>query len=74
MADTTINQKVKKKQSDFIDVERLIPRLLNAWPLYIISMLIALAVAYYLNNWRLNKIYTANTTFKKLIALCQRAL
>lgn len=64
MADTTINQKVKKKQSDFIDVERLIPRLLNAWPLYIISMLIALAVAYYLNNWRLNKIYTANTTFK----------
>lgn len=64
MANTTNNQKSKKKQSDFIDVERLIPRLLNEWPLYIISMLIALAVAYYLNNWKLNKIYSANTTFK----------
>ena len=56
--------KNKKRQADFIDIERLIPRLINAWPLYIVSVLIALAVAFYLNNWKLNRIYTANTTFK----------
>ena len=64
MTNNNIEQKNKKRQSDFIDIERLIPRILNAWPLYIISMLIALSVALYLNNWKLNKIYSANTTFK----------
>ncbi|MEG0696897.1 MAG: capsular biosynthesis protein, partial [Algoriella sp.] len=64
MANNNIEQKTKKRQSDFIDIERLIPRILNAWPLYIISILIALSVAFYLNNWKLNKIYSANTTFK----------
>jgi len=56
--------KSKKNKSEFLDIERLIPRLINSWPLYIISILIALSIAFYLNNWKLNKIYSANTTFK----------
>ena len=58
------NQKKSKKSSDFIDIERLIPRLLNAWYLYVICALIALGIAYYLNNYKFNKIYSASTTFK----------
>lgn len=37
---------------------------MRAWPYYIISVLFALAIGYYLNNWKFNKIYSATTTFK----------
>ena len=38
--------KSKKNKSEFLDIERLIPRLINSWPLYIISILIALSIAF----------------------------
>ena len=64
MTELNNNKSKGKKTSDFIDVERLIPRILNAWYLYIICILIALGIAYYLNNYKFNKIYSASTTFK----------
>ena len=35
----------KKKSVDLIDFERLLPRLLYAWPLYVISIIICLLIA-----------------------------
>ena len=54
----------KKSQPLPIDFERLIPRFINHWPLFIISVVVALSIAYYLNNWHFSNVYQSSATFR----------
>ena len=58
------NTNKKSRKGDIIDLDRLLPRLVSFWPFYVISVLICLGIAYYINTWKLDKIYGASTTFK----------
>lgn len=54
----------KKAQALPLDFERLIPRLINHWPLFVISVLITLSIAFYLNNWYYSNVYQSAATFR----------
>ena len=58
------SQKDKKISPLAFDFERLIPRLINHWPMFILSVGIALGIAFYLNSWYFNNIYSTSATFR----------
>lgn len=58
------SQKVNKVSPLAFDFERLIPRIINHWPLFILSVGFALGVAFYLNSWYFKNIYKTSATFR----------
>src|SRR5690554_4582653 len=60
---STSNQQSKKNTAFFFEIDRFIPRLLRNWPLYVLSLLFAIFIATYINNWHLDRIYVAESTF-----------
>lgn len=60
----TVIKNSQKTQALPLDFERLIPRLINHWPLFVASILLALGIAYYLNNWHFSNVYQSSATFR----------
>src|SRR5690606_30056721 len=57
----TSNQ--KRNTPFFFEIDRFIPRLLRNWLIYLCSIILAVFTAIYVNNWYLDRIYLAESTF-----------
>src|SRR5690625_3191925 len=53
----------KNNSAFFVDIERFIARIIRNWLLFIISIVLAVFIATYINNWHLDRIYQASSTF-----------
>src|SRR5690606_5014259 len=53
----------KKNNAFFFEIDRFIPRIFRNWALYLFSLIFALFIAIYVNNWYLDRTYKADSTF-----------
>src|SRR5690606_23821654 len=59
----TSDKNPKKNTAIFFEIDRFIPRILRNWALYLFSLIFAVFLAIYINNYYLDRVYQAETTF-----------
>ncbi|MFA7616152.1 MAG: polysaccharide biosynthesis tyrosine autokinase [Weeksellaceae bacterium] len=59
----SVSEKTKRNNPFFFDIERFLYRITSNWLLYLIAIIFAIFIVTYINNWHLDRVYRAESTF-----------